>query len=58
MVEQLEMQQSDEDETIPCGDELASEIERYLRGQEGGTRPANPAVTRGSIAECCLVRAC
>ncbi len=38
MVEQLELQQSDAEETIPSGDELASEIERYLRGQGGGTR--------------------
>jgi hypothetical protein len=36
MVEQLELQQSDEEESIPSGDELASEIERYLRGQGGG----------------------
>jgi predicted ATP-grasp superfamily ATP-dependent carboligase len=33
MVEQLEAQQGDEDEPIPSGDELATEIERYLRGQ-------------------------
>jgi hypothetical protein len=33
MVEQLESQQGDEDEAIPSGDELATEIERYLRGQ-------------------------
>ena len=35
IVEQLEAQQSQSDEPIPSGDELASEIERYLRGQEG-----------------------
>ena len=44
MVEQLEMQQQGEDEAIPSGDELASEIERYLRGQEGGTRPGDPGL--------------
>ncbi len=33
MVEQLEAQQTDPDEAIPSGDELASEIERYLRGR-------------------------
>jgi predicted ATP-grasp superfamily ATP-dependent carboligase len=39
MVEQLEAQQTDDEEPIPSGDELASEIERYLRGQgdAGGT---------------------
>jgi Archaeal enzymes of ATP-grasp superfamily len=40
MVEQLESQQTENDEPIPSGDELASEIERYLRGQGesgGGT---------------------
>ena len=37
MVEQLEAQAGDDDEPIPSGDELASEIERFLRGQgEGG----------------------
>ncbi len=35
MVEQLEAQRPESDEPIPSGDELASEIERYLRGQEG-----------------------
>jgi PAC2 family len=35
MVEQLESQQPGTDDSIPSGDELASEIERYLRGQEG-----------------------
>ncbi len=34
MVEQLESQEGDDDEAIPSGDELASEIERYLRGQD------------------------
>ena len=38
IVEQLEAQQSQTDEPIPSGDELASEIERYLRGQEGPGR--------------------
>ena len=40
MVEQLEIQQTDESESIPTGEELASEIERcrYLRGQGGETR--------------------
>jgi predicted ATP-grasp superfamily ATP-dependent carboligase len=42
MVEQLEIQQAGEDETIPTGDELASEIERYLRGQGGETRSGDP----------------
>jgi hypothetical protein len=42
MVEQLELQQRGEDETIPTGDELASEIERYLRGQGGETRSGDP----------------
>ena len=42
MVEQLEVQQSDEDEAIPSGDELASEIERYLRGQGGESRSGDP----------------
>jgi hypothetical protein len=36
MVEQLEAQRPESDEPIPSGDELASEIERYLRGQEDG----------------------
>lgn len=35
IVEQLESQSPQSDEPIPSGDELASEIERYLRGQEG-----------------------
>ncbi len=34
MVEQLESQEGEDDEAIPSGDELASEIERYLRGQD------------------------
>jgi hypothetical protein len=42
MVEQLEIQSSDQDEAIPSGDELASEIERYLRGQGGETRSGDP----------------
>ena len=42
MVEQLEMQSSGEDEPIPSGDELASEIERYLRGQGGESRSGDP----------------
>ena len=42
MVEQLEMQQQGETESIPTGDELASEIERYLRGQGGETRSGDP----------------
>jgi PAC2 family len=42
MVEQLEAQQQGEEESIPTGDELASEIERYLRGQGGGSRSGDP----------------
>ncbi len=34
MVEQLESQEGEDDEAIPSGDELASEIERYLRSQD------------------------
>jgi predicted ATP-grasp superfamily ATP-dependent carboligase len=42
MVEQLEVQQQGETESIPTGDELASEIERYLRGQGGESRSGDP----------------
>jgi hypothetical protein len=39
IVEQLEAQQADDEQTIPSGDELASEIERYLRGESGEDPP-------------------
>lgn len=41
IVEQLEAQGSDEDQPIPSGDELASEIERYLRDEAGGDEPGS-----------------
>lgn len=41
MLEQLEADQPTSEEEVPSGDELASEIERYLRGQEG-SGPADP----------------
>lgn len=40
IVEQLESQLPENDEPIPSGDELASEIERYLRGRGGD--PTDP----------------
>ncbi len=42
IVEQLEAQLPDDDQPIPSGDELASEIERYLRGEAGGGDPSEP----------------
>jgi hypothetical protein len=41
IVEQLEAQGSEDDQPIPSGDELASEIERYLRDEAGGEEPGS-----------------
>ena len=52
MVEQLEAQQTDDDEAIPSGDELASEIERYLRGRRAEPAGAPGSEGRHALAGC------
>lgn len=43
-VERLESAAGDDEANLPSGDELASEIERFLRGEAGGDEPGRPGL--------------